>query len=210
VNIDVFSDIVCPWCLIGKRQLEAAISQYAKPVTVHWPPFQLNPQLALEGMARSDYLAMKFGRTDASDIYARVKQAGKEVGLALNIEAITKQPNTLKGHALLTQAFNEGGSSMQSALNEALFIDYFMHAGDLTNDAHLSELARTAGVTEKGIHEALTQKSSADSVAEEDSTAREAGISGVPFFIFNRKLAVSGAQGTEALLAAMYESESLA
>jgi predicted DsbA family dithiol-disulfide isomerase len=210
VNIDVFSDIVCPWCLIGKRQLEAAISQYAKPVTVHWRPFQLNPQLALEGMARSDYLAMKFGHTDASDIYARVKQAGREVGLALNIEAITKQPNTLKGHALLTQAFNEGGSSMQSTLNEALFIDYFMHAGDLTNDAHLSELARTAGVTEKGIHEALTQKSSADSVAEEDSTAREAGISGVPFFIFNRKLAVSGAQGTEALLAAMHESESLA
>jgi predicted DsbA family dithiol-disulfide isomerase len=210
VNIDVFSDIVCPWCLIGKRQLEAAISQYAKPVAVRWRPFQLNPQLASEGMARSDYLAMKFGRTDASDIYARVKQAGKEVGLALNIEAITKQPNTLKGHALLTQAFNEGGSSMQSALHEALFIDYFMQAGDLTNDAHLSELARAAGVTEKGIHEALTQKSSAESVAEEDSTAREAGISGVPFFIFNRKLAVSGAQGTEALLAAMHESESLA
>jgi predicted DsbA family dithiol-disulfide isomerase len=164
VNIDVFSDIVCPWCFIGKRQLEAAISQYAKPVSVRWRPFQLNPQLANEGMARSNYLAMKFGRTDASDIYARVKQAGKEVGLALNIEAITKQPNTLKGHALLAQAFNE----------------------------------------------ALTQSSSAENVAEEDSTAREAGISGVPFFIFNRKLALSGAQGTEALLQAMYESESLA
>jgi predicted DsbA family dithiol-disulfide isomerase len=148
--------------------------------------------IAAEGLARSDYLAMKFGRTDARDIYARVKQAGKEVGLALNIEAITKQPNTLKGHALLAQALIEGGSSMQIALNEALFTDYFMDAGDLTNDAHLSELARDTGVT------------------EEDATAREVGISGVPFFIFNRKLAVSGAQGTEALLAAMHESESLA
>jgi predicted DsbA family dithiol-disulfide isomerase len=210
VNIDVFSDIVCPWCLMGKRQLETAIQQFAKPANVHWRPFQLNPQLPNEGMARADYLAMKFGRTNASDIYARVKQAGKDLGLEFNIEAITRQPNTLKGHALLAQAFNEGGSALQSALNETLFTDYFMFAGDLSSDAHLSDLARSTGVSEKGIHDALTHQSALDSVSEEDSTAREAGISGVPFFIFNRKHAVSGAQGVEALLAAMQKSESLA
>jgi predicted DsbA family dithiol-disulfide isomerase len=88
VNIDVFSDIVCPWCLIGKRQLEAAVAQYAKPVTIQWRPFQLNPQLANGGMARSDYLAMKFGRTNASEIYARVKQAGKgDALIAQGVEA---------------------------------------------------------------------------------------------------------------------------
>jgi predicted DsbA family dithiol-disulfide isomerase len=210
VNIDVFSDIVCPWCLIGKRQLEAAIQQFAKPVNVHWRPFQLNPQLPNEGMARSDYLAIKFGRTNASDIYARVKQAGKALGLEFNIEAITRQPNTLKGHALLAQAFNEGGSALQSTLNEALFTNYFMQAGDLSSNAHLSDLARSVGVSEKGIHDALTHPSATAAVSEEDNTAREAGISGVPFFIFNRKHAVSGAQGVEALLAAMQKSESLA
>lgn len=207
MNIDVYSDVVCPWCLIGKRQLENAIVRYGKPVTVNWRAFQLNPTLEAEGMERKDYLAMKFGRTNPSEIYARVKAVAAGLDIPMNIEAITRQPNTLKCHALIAQAATEGGPPMQARLKEALMDAYFTKGVDLTQDAELIRLALESGLTHETILLAMASPASQQAVRDEDTLARESGIGGVPFFIFNRKLAVSGAQGTDALLEAMKQSE---
>ncbi len=215
LTIDVYSDIVCPWCFIGKRQLESAIAEFELSnqskniqVLVRWRAFQLNPDLPEEGMSRLAYLQKKFGQSDPSAIYARVKQAGQQVGLAFNIEAITRQPNTKKGHALVEAAFQQGGAELQGKVKEALLSDYFFHAGDLTNDAHLIDLSTQAGLSKESINTALTDTKALASVTKEDIEAREAGISGVPFFIFNRKIAVSGAQGSQTLLDAMTQASS--
>ena len=207
MNIDVYSDVVCPWCLIGKRQLENAIAQYGKPVTVNWRAFQLNPTLEPEGMERKDYLAMKFGRTNPAEIYARVKSVASGLGIAMNIEAITRQPNTLKCHLLIAQAAKEGGAQMQATLKEALMDAYFIQATDLTQDAELIRIALAAGLSQETVSQAMASLDAQAAIRQEDSVARESGISGVPFFIFNRTVAVSGAQGAKALLDAMKQSE---
>ena len=204
LQIDVVSDVVCPWCFVGKRQLEEAIDRYreAHPgieFSIRWHPFQLNPDLPREGVSRSDYLRRKFGSDDTDALYERVRRAAAVVDLTLDMAGIARQPNTLAAHSLMESAAAEG---CQDALAEALFGAYFQQGRDLTDADVLRDIARAAGLPDLAIERALTDGALLEAAADADRRAREAGIGGVPCFIINRRTAVSGAQGAPALLEA--------
>ncbi|MCX7273165.1 MAG: DsbA family oxidoreductase [Burkholderiales bacterium] len=215
MRIDVVSDVVCPWCFIGKRQLESAVQAWcdanpALPVPeVVWHPFQLNPVMPPEGIAREDYLRSKFGSADTSRLYANVRAAAGEVALDLALDRIARQPSTLRPHALLTAALQAGGPALQSALSEALFKAYFQDSRDLTDRATLIDIARGAGLQDADIEPALAEGALLEAVAQADQDARDAGIGGVPFFVVNGRVAVNGAQGKDALLRAFERAAKL-
>jgi len=208
LRIDIVSDVVCPWCFVGKRQLEEAVVRFresypAASIAIRWHPFQLNPDLPPEGVARSDYLRGKFGTDDTRGLYQRVRQAAQAVQLELDMEAIARQPNTLTPHAMLELAAEEG---CQDALAEVLFEAYFQQGRDLTDPVVLQAIGQLGGLSDSAIERALNDPELKQSVSEADQRAREAGISGVPCFIINRRTAVSGAQGAQALLEAMEDA----
>ena len=213
MNIDIISDVVCPWCYIGKRQIEAALAQYAqqnpgaeKP-RVTWRPFQLNPQLPAEGMSRHDYVVQKFGAARAKDVYARVTGVGAEYGIAFAFDKIARQPNTIAAHSLIALAGGQQTDGLQDRVKEAFLRAYFLDGVDLTKTENLVAIATAAGLDRAKVEQCLADPQSRQAVEEEDQRARAIGVEGVPFFIFNGKLAVSGAQGPEALLEAMRKSE---
>jgi predicted DsbA family dithiol-disulfide isomerase len=213
IRIDVISDVVCPWCFIGKRQLEAAVAVWreahpdAPAPQIVWHPFQLNPDLPPEGIARDDYLMRKFGRTDVAQLFRNVSQVALSVGLALKLDQIGRQPNTQRAHALMTLAQDDG---RQDALAEALFNAYFIEARDLTDEATLKAVAIGAGLDAGKIDDVLHTPEPLAAVSRADHAAREAGVSGVPYFIFNGRIGVSGAQGAERLLKALGKAASIA
>ena len=218
MNIDIISDVVCPWCYIGKRQIEAALAMYAqqhpgadKP-SVTWRPFQLNPQLPAEGMSRQDYVVQKFGAARAKDIYARVAGVGAEYGIAFAFDKIARQPNTVAVHSLIALAGAAGAQEegLQDRVKEAFLQAYFLDGVDLSKTENLVEIAGAAGLDRTQAEQCLADPQSRQAVSDEDQRARAIGVEGVPFFIFNGKLAVSGAQGPEALLDAMHQAESKA
>lgn len=209
LHIDIVSDIVCPWCYIGKRRLEAALKLFAakhptQPAPqVSWLPFQLNPDLPLSGMSRADYLQRKFGSPIGGGIYERVSDEGKKEGLDFDFSAITRQPNTLKAHALVAAALALG---VQAQVKEDLMKAYFCEGADLTQDAQLQAIATRAGMPPEAAHAVLQDTATQQEVAEQDTEMRRIGISGVPYFILNRQIGVSGAQTAENLLAAMEQA----
>jgi predicted DsbA family dithiol-disulfide isomerase len=218
LNIDIISDVVCPWCYIGKRQIEAALAMYAqqhpgadKP-SVTWRPFQLNPQLPAEGVSRQDYVVQKFGAARAKDIYARVAGVGAEYGIAFAFDKIARQPNTVAVHSLIALAGTLAPSAdgLQDKVKESFLRAYFLDGIDLTQSENLIEIAVAAGLDRAKAEQCLADPQSRQAVSDEDQRARAIGVEGVPFFIFNGKLAVSGAQGPEALLDAMHQAESQA
>jgi predicted DsbA family dithiol-disulfide isomerase len=215
LNIDIISDVVCPWCYIGKRQIEAALALYAqqnpgadKP-HVTWRPFQLNPQLPAEGMNRQDYVVQKFGAARSKDIYARVAAVGAEHSIPFAFDKIARQPNTVAVHSLIALAATAGpqAEGLQDRVKEAFLHAYFLDGVDLTRTENLVAIATAAGLDRAKVEDCLADPQSRQAVGEEDQRARAIGVEGVPFFIFNGKLAVSGAQGTEALLDAMRQAE---
>ncbi|WP_114972336.1 DsbA family oxidoreductase [Rhodoferax ferrireducens] len=211
LTIDVVSDVVCPWCYIGKRKLEAALAlpeaANLPNVVIRWHPFQLNPDMPAEGMPRQQYLEDKFGGpARAAEIYERVRTAGKAAGLTLNIDGITRQPNTLAAHALL--AFAQSGDADASDIQERLFKAYFIENRFIGDPDVLAEIAEEAGLNGDDARAFVTDLEHLDVVAQADAHVRRLGISGVPFFIFNQKLSLSGAQDPATLLAAMHEAAS--
>jgi predicted DsbA family dithiol-disulfide isomerase len=215
LNIDIISDVVCPWCYIGKRQIEAALALYAQQhpdadrPSLAWRPFQLNPHLPAEGMSRQDYVVQKFGAARSKDIYARVAAVGAEFGIAFAFDRIARQPNTVAAHSLIALAGAAGqrADGLQSRVKEAFLQAYFLDGIDLTRTENLVAIAAAAGLDRAKAEQCLADPKSRQAVAEEDRRARAIGVEGVPFFIFNGKLAVSGAQGVEALLDAMRQAE---
>jgi predicted DsbA family dithiol-disulfide isomerase len=218
LNIDIISDVVCPWCYIGKRQIEAALALYAQQnpgadrPSVTWKPFQLNPQLPIEGMSRKDYVVQKFGAARAKDVYARVTGVGAEYGIAFAFDRIVRQPNTVAAHSLIALAGTMGGpgDGLQDRVKEAFLHAYFLDGIDLTKAENLVEIAAAAGLDRARAEQWLADPQSRQAVEQEDQRARAIGVEGVPFFIFNGKLAVSGAQGPQALLDAMRQAETAA
>ena len=213
LTIDIVSDIVCPWCYIGKRKLELAL---ALPMAaglptaeLRWHPFQLNPDLPAEGVARQQYLQDKFGGPQrAAQIYDRVRAAGRAVGLALDLDGITRQPNTLAAHALLAFA-RQGGAASAGAMKERLLKAYFVENRFIGSADVLAEIAGEAGLDADAARAFMRDPAQLAAVARADAQARSAGISGVPYFIFNQKVALSGAQEPSELLAAMQQALSV-
>jgi predicted DsbA family dithiol-disulfide isomerase len=205
-QIDVISDVVCPWCFIGKRNLEQALATWrakhpGENPTVRWHPFQLNPQLPGSGVPRKQYLENKFGGPErAKEIYARVIAAGKRAGIDFAFDAIQVQPNTVDAHRLLHYAAERG---KQDEMAEAIFRRYFLEGADLSNKQTLAEIAQQAGLDRDEAAAYLASAADRDLIEEQDRRARAIGVEGVPFFIFNQRLALSGAQPPEAIVEAM-------
>ena len=209
LTIDVVSDVVCPWCYIGKRKLEAALAlpdaADLPNVVIRWHPFQLNPDMPAQGISRQQYLEDKFGGPQrAAEIYERVRAAGNAVGLALNIDGITLQPNTLAAHALI--AFAQLGDFDASDIKERLLKAYFVENRFIGSADVLAEIAEEAGLNGEDARAFVTDPDQLAAVAQADAHIRSLGVSGVPFFIFNQKLTVSGAQDPAVLLAAMQQA----
>ena len=169
---------------------------------VRWLPFQLNPDLPEEGIPRQEYLERKFGPGHAHS-YARVAGVGREVGIDFAFDCITVQPNTLHAHRLMIYGAKQG---REDAVAENLFRAYFLEGANLTDQAALARVGERAGLDPAALADYLASGDGREDVLRADLEARQAGINGVPFFIFNRHTAVSGAHAPETLLQAMLDA----
>ena len=206
-TIDVLSDVVCPWCYIGKRQLESALPAAADRAHVRWHPFELNPDLPREGIPRRQYVETKFGaRGRADEVYARVRAAGENVGLRLDFERIVHQPNTFDAHRLIAWAQSRSDATMADRLVEALFRAFFVDGRDIGHRDELADIAAASGFERLEARSMLDSDEAAADVMEMRRRVREMGVGGVPFFIFDGKVAVSGAQPPDVLQEAMAQA----
>jgi predicted DsbA family dithiol-disulfide isomerase len=170
---------------------------------VRWLPFQLNPDLPASGMPRREYIERKWGPGRGPEVYARVAAAGRSEGLPFAFENISVQPNTLEAHRLLHYAEQHG---RQDEVAEELFKAYFIEGANLADPETLAAVAERAGLDRAKVAAYLASDTDRDVVQQGDAEARSAGVGGVPFFIFNRRVGVSGAQESETLLEAMEQS----
>ena len=202
VRVDVVSDVMCPWCLIGKRRLERAIEQTPDlDWTVVWRPYQLDPTLPPEGKPRRQYLDEKFGRERAVAFYERIAEEGRGEGIEFAFDRIEVSPNTLDAHRLLRWAVT-ASPDVQWMLKERLLTDYFVEGRNVADHDVLLQAAHDVGLDAKKLEPMLRSDLDVDAVREEIAYLQHIGVSGVPCFIFDEKLAVSGAQAPDALVAA--------
>jgi predicted DsbA family dithiol-disulfide isomerase len=201
MQIDIISDTVCPWCFIGKRRLEKAMSQRPDmEFEIQWRPFQLNPDMPRDGMDRRQYLEAKFGGPErAKQIYEHIEDAGRSEGIAFAYDKIVRTPNTLDSHRLIKWA---GTAGVQDAAVEVLFRKYFLEGGDIGDKALLVDVAREIGMDADLVSDLLAGDDDLEETKTEDTTARQMGVTGVPCFIIGRKYAVSGAQDPAVLVQA--------
>ncbi len=206
MKIDIVSDTVCPWCFIGKRKLEKALAERPDlDVEITWRPFQLHPDMPLEGADRKEFIAKKFGSQErAKELYNNVKMAGDAVDIPFEFEKIKRSPNTLDSHRLLRWSESAG---CQDAMAEILFRRFFIDGEDLGDRSVLVAAAAEAGMDKDLVSRLLEEGADLDTVSQEDQMAREMGISGVPFFIIDNKYALSGAQDPASFLAAFDQIE---
>ena len=198
MKIEIVSDVVCPWCYIGKRRLEKALALVDAKPEITWLPFQLNPAMPESGLPRAEYRAAKFGSPEhARELDERVAAEGRGEAIAFAFERIERTPNTVAAHQLIQLAQEQGRGG---AVVEALFRAYFEEAQDIGDPVVLAGLASQHGVT--GWPEAAD----AHHVAALEESLRGLGVSAVPTFIFERKLGVAGAHPPEQLAAAMREA----
>ncbi|MBF2758954.1 MAG: DsbA family oxidoreductase [Ectothiorhodospiraceae bacterium AqS1] len=200
MRIDIFSDTICPWCWIGKRRLERALRERPDlQVQTVWHAFQLNPQMPLEGMDRRDYLATKFGgEGNARTVYGRVMTQGAKESLPFDFKSIARTPNTVDSHRLVRWA--SGQPLGQEPMVEALFDAYFAKGQDIGDRDTLVRIASEAGYDGSAALHLLQSEAMRGEVADEDNKARSAGISGVPCFVLDGKVAVPGAVEPEDFL----------
>ena len=207
VRIDVVSDVVCPWCFIGKHRLEKALALKPDvPVEVHWHPYFLNDWIPREGISREQYLTTKFGSPERyKGIAQRVGAAAAAEGLVYASEKMKRQPNTIDCHRLILWADAQGKAP---AMKQRLMELYFTEGADLTDREVLVKAAADVGLDAATVRNDLASEKDVAAVTAEAQRAREAGIEGVPCFIFGGKYAVSGAQAPE-YLAEMIERVAL-
>jgi predicted DsbA family dithiol-disulfide isomerase len=198
-RIDVISDAICPWCWIGKTNLDAAlrlIGPAAQDFTIHWRPFQLNPDMPPEGVERASYRAAKFGSVEKGrELDARVAEAGRNVGLEFRHDLMLRTPNTINAHRLI-----QWSGPRQHEMTEALFRAYFHDGKDIGDIAALVEIAATLGLDAAAF---LSTDELAGEVRAEDAHFRRIGISGVPSFAIDGRVIFSGAYPAEHIAAAL-------
>jgi len=199
-RIDIVSDAICPWCWVGKRNLEAALAMLAaegERFEIHWRPFQLNPDMPREGVERASYRAAKFGSIERSqEADARVASAGRAAGLEFRHALMLRTPNTIDAHRLIRFA-GERGPAVQDAVVEALFQGYF-HAGrDIGSRAVLAAIGGEAGLDEAEVADYLVTDTGEAEVRQEDAGFRRGGLSGVPTFALEGHVVFSGAMPPE-------------
>ncbi len=195
IAVDVVSDVVCPWCYIGQKRLETALSAVPEiDVTVRWRPYQLDPTIPPQGKDRAEYMLGKFGSAERiREIHARIEPLGAAVGIAFDFGAIKVAPNTLDAHRLIRWAANDGPAT-QNRLVAGLFAAYFENGLDVGDRSVLVETARAAGMDGAIVEAMLATDADRPEVAAEIETAGRMGITGVPCFLLERRYAVMGAQ----------------
>ena len=200
LQIQIVSDLVCPWCYVGKRRLERALAaRPSVPAQVSWLPFQLSPDMPREGKDRQTHYAAIFGAERARTIMAGMRQTGLADGLHFEAGPGARSPNTLSAHVLLYWAGETEGVD-QDALAEKLFAAHHTHSEDLGDVVVLARIAGEVGMDPATVEAGLRAGTDEDRVQALIENARQLGVTGVPFFIFNGQYAVSGAQSPEALI----------
>lgn len=205
IKIDVVSDVVCPWCYIGKRRLEKAIDQLAGQVDVEveFHPFELNPDMPKEGKNQKQYLADKFGSEERyQQITNNVTKVGAEEGLKFNFDKQEVSPNTRDAHRIIRYAKSEG---KQAVVKEAFLKAYFEEGIDLSKKENLLAIATKIGLNTIKVSSLLDSDEGVVEVELEERMNAQRGISGVPYFIINNKYGVSGAQPTEVFQKALLD-----
>lgn len=194
-RIDVISDVICPWCYIGKRQLERALDileqQHKQRFTVAWHPFQLNPEMPAEGVDRAKYRLAKFGSAERSrQMDERITETAAGVGLEFHLDRLTRTPNTVKAHRLIRLAGQRG---VQDGVVEALFDAYFCHGADVGDDRVLADIGQHGGLEYDSVLAMLAGDEGKREVLAGDQMARNCGINGVPSFALQGHVLFSGA-----------------
>ena len=205
-GVKVVSEVICPWCYIGKRRLEAALRALPgkSKNLVTWHPFQLNPEMPEEGMDRMEYCVRKFGSWDrCEEMFGQISAVGKTVGIQFRFDMQQIIPNTFAAHRLIWLAGEEG---VQDAVVEALFRGYFCEGADLSDRAQLTQLGVGAGIVRDQVERFLASDEGASPVQAEEQEVKALGISAVPLFIIQDRVAVSGAQPPETLLKAFEQA----
>ena len=193
VKLDIISDPICPWCYIGKTNLDRALEQIPDhPFTIEWHPFQLNPTMPPEGMGRRDYLEGKFGGKDgAVRAYAPVVEMAEKVGLSIDFEGMQRTPNTINAHRLIHWAGIEG---RQTFVVHRLFEAYFRDARDIGDIAVLADIADSCEMDASVVTKLLNSDADIEDIQKRDAHSREMGVNSVPTFIIAGQHAVPGAQ----------------
>jgi predicted DsbA family dithiol-disulfide isomerase len=203
-RIDVVSDVICPWCYIGKAQLERALATLAQEgleYSVNWNPFQLNPDMPPEGRDRAAYRAWKFGSIEKSnELDARVSDAAAGVGLTMRTDLMTRTPNTMPAHRLIWFA---GRVGLQQQLVDRLFQAYFTEGRDVGDRDVLADCAADAGLPRDEVVEFLASDLADKELRQADLSAREAGVNGVPSFFLDGYSLFSGAMPAEQMVQAL-------
>jgi predicted DsbA family dithiol-disulfide isomerase len=195
IRLDIFSDPVCPWCYIGKANLDRALEARADhPFRIEWHPFQLNPDMPAEGVDKHDYLAAKFGEDRLVQMHLRLKEASRAAGTEIDPDTPRRMPNTLNAHRLIHWAGLEG---RQTAVVSAIMRAYWREGRDIGNAAVLADVAAAAGMDRAVTARLLASDADADDIRARDSDARAKGISAVPTFLIAQHYVVSGAQPPE-------------
>lgn len=204
LSIAIFSDVICPWCFVGKRRLERALDQLGLTATavIRWLPYELNPDMPSDGMARAVYRAQKFGPERAAALDGNMTALGVEEGIRFAFDRMERTPNTRNAHLLIAFASRSG---LGGAAAEALFTAYFEEARDIGRDEVLAEIGVAIGLDRTAVLDTLRNDTLRTSIVDLEQEAARLGISGVPFFIIDDAWAVSGAQPTDAWLEALRE-----
>ncbi len=195
-TISVFSDVICPWCYLGKRRLERGLEALglAGTLGIRWLPFELNPDMPEAGVPRSEYRARKFGAQRSADLDARMEALGREDGVTFAFDRMQRTPNTRRAHMLIAHAAAEGRGD---GIVEALFRAYFEEARDIGDPEVLAEIGAAQGLSTEAARAALGDDVLRETVVLLESRASEIGIGGVPFFILEGGQVVSGAQSSQ-------------
>ena len=209
ISVEVISDVICPWCLIGKRRLEKAIASLAPNfgVAVQWLPYQLNPGMPPEGISRKEYRIQKFGSWERSqELDANVVANGKVEGIDFRFDLIERTPNTVDSHRLVWLAGQHG---RQDAVVEALFKAYFTNGVDLSDRQALVDVVVHAGLARELVDDLLHSQTGLAEIEAAKQLAQQVGVEGVPFFIVNRRVALAGAQPPESFLEAFQQASAM-
>jgi predicted DsbA family dithiol-disulfide isomerase len=202
--VDVISDVICPWCYVGKRRLEKAVATLGGPVKVRWLPFQLNPTMPKEGVSRREYRTKKFGSWERSqELDARVIAVGQSEGIHFAFDRIERTPNTLDAHRLIGLAERQG---VQDAVVEALFRAYFTEGRDISSRQTLLDVVAEAGLDRHEAEALLNSEDGLEAMKDAGALARRFRVEGVPFFVANGRLTLSGAQPPDAFLEAFRQA----
>lgn len=206
LNIDVYSDVICPWCFVGKHRLERALAAVKDRFEAHviWHPFELNPDMPKEGLDRKAYRSAKFGSWEKSlALDEQVKTAGASEGINFRHDLMKRTPNTFDAHKLILLAGREG---VQGKVVDAVFNGYFIEGKDVGNRETLIEIATAAGIDAERVITFLESEESTNAVNEAKEKGRELRINGVPNFIINNQVSFSGAQSVETFIKAFEQA----